>query len=76
MVYVPVAEGVSAIEPLVACVPDHAPDAVQSVAFVAFHAIVVDPPTEMVEGVAVIVTVGAAAATGLIVMVAEPHTDV
>ena len=64
------AAGVSLIEPLTACVPDHAPDAVHDVALVELHVIVVEPPTVMVEGVAAIVTVGNS--TGFTVTVADP----
>jgi hypothetical protein len=64
MVYVtvPVAVGVSVAEPLVASIPDHAPDAVQDVAFVEPHVIVVELPNVKVEGDALMVTVGLGAA--------------
>jgi hypothetical protein len=73
-VYVAVAEGVSVVEPLVASVPDHAPDPVQDVVFVELHVSVVELPTVMAEGDAVIVAVGGCAAGGLIVTVAAPVT--
>jgi len=69
-VAVPVAVGVSEIDPLVACAPDHAPDALHEVVLVDDHVTVVDAPIMIGEGDAVIVTVGAG--TGLIVTVAEP----
>lgn len=73
-VYVAVAEGVSVTDPLVASVPDHAPDAVQDVVFVELHASVVVLPAVMVEGDAVSVAVGGCAAGGFTVTVADPAT--
>jgi hypothetical protein len=54
-VLVPVVVGVSLIEPLVASVPDHAPDAVHDVAFVEPHVSVVGFPRVRVEGDALMV---------------------
>jgi hypothetical protein len=71
-VAVPVAVGVSVVEPLVVSVPDHAPDAVQDAALVELHVSVVVAPSVMVEGAAVIVTVGCGTVTGLMVTVADP----
>jgi hypothetical protein len=71
-VVVPVAEGVSAVEPLIAWLPDHAPDAVHEVAFVELHVSVVVAPSVMVEGVAAMVTVGCGTDAGLTVTVAIP----
>jgi hypothetical protein len=62
-VVVPVAEGVSAVEPLIAWLPDHAPDAVHEVAFVELHVSVVVAPS---------VTVGCGTDAGLTVTVAIP----
>ena len=56
---VPVVVGVSLVEPLIASVPDHAPDAVHDVAFVEPHVSVVGFPSVRVEGDAPRVTVGA-----------------
>jgi hypothetical protein len=50
-------------EPLTALVPDHAPEAVQAVAFVADQVNVEVPPLATVLGLAVKLTVGAAAVT-------------
>lgn len=72
-VSVPIAVGVSVVEPLVASVPDHAPDAIQDFVFVELHESVTGLPTAMVEGDAVSLTVGAA---GLTVTVAEPQIAV
>ncbi len=68
-VAVPTADGVSVAEPLVPQVPDHAPDAMQDVALVVLHVIVVDTPSAIVEGEAEIVAVGGGAVT---VTLAEP----
>lgn len=57
---VPAAAGVSVAVPLVACVPLHAPLAVQAVAFVDDHVRVELPPTVIVVGATAMVTVGAA----------------
>ena len=70
--YVAVAAGVSVMEPLVASVPDHAPDAVQDVVFVELHASVVALPAVMLEGDAVRVAVGGCAAGGFTVTVVVP----
>jgi hypothetical protein len=70
--YVAVADGVSVVEPLVASVPDHAPEAAQDVVFVELHASVVELPAVMVEGDAVRVAVGGCAAGGFTVTVAVP----
>src|SRR5919108_5253584 len=51
-------------EPDIAFVPDHPPDAVQDVAFVAFHVSVDEDPEVMEVGFAAMVTIGAAAAGG------------
>jgi len=69
-VAVPVAVGVSAIDPLTDSAPDQVPEAVQDVAFVELHVSVVGDPMMTVEGDAAMVTVGAG--TGLIVTVAIP----
>ncbi len=60
-----------AVEPLVACVPDHEPEAAQLVAFVLVHVSVELPPLLTVVGLAVRVTVGAGAVT-VTVADAEP----
>ncbi len=71
-VAVPVAEGVSVVEPLTASVPDHAPDAVQDVVFVELHVSVVELPIVMMEGDAVSVTVGCTGAAVVTVIAAVP----
>ncbi len=50
-------------EPLVALLPDHAPDAVQLVALVVLHASVELPPLATAVGLAARVTLGAAGAS-------------
>jgi hypothetical protein len=50
--------------PEIACVPDHAPDAVQDVAFVDDHVIVDDVPRLTFDWLRDNVTVGAGVATG------------
>lgn len=45
--------------PVVACVPDHAPDAVHEVAFVELQLSVAEPPLCTVEGDALKLSVGA-----------------
>ncbi len=50
-------------EPLVASLPDQAPEAIQEVAFVETHARVELPPLATVLGLAVKLTVGAGAFT-------------
>ncbi len=53
-------------EPLVAFVPDHAPEAAQLVAFVLVHVSVELPPLATDAGLAVSETVGAAASTVIV----------
>ncbi len=53
-----VVRAVVVAEPLVACVPDHAPEATQLVAFVLLHVRVEMPPLVTEVGLAVRVTVG------------------
>ena len=65
-------EGISVLEPLVASVPDHAPYAVQDVVFVELHASVVELPTVMVEGDAMIMAVGGAGGVAVTVTAALP----
>jgi len=55
--------GPTLCEPLIASEPDHAPDAVQAVAFVLDHVNVVEPFAATPGGFADKVAVGAAAAT-------------
>jgi hypothetical protein len=71
-VAVPVATGVSVVEPLVASVPDHAPDAVHEVVLVELHVSVVVAPSVIAEGTAAMVTVGCGTVAGLMVTVEDP----
>ena len=63
-------------EPDVAFVPDHEPDAVQLVAFVALHVSVDAEPEATLVGDAVSVSVGAASCVTATVCAAEPPAPV
>lgn len=65
----PVAVGVALCDPLVALVPDHAPEAVQDVASVLDQVSTVDAPSVRLVGDPVNVSVGAGSLT---VSVADP----